>query len=514
MRDNESLERLAAAVLCVGFPGAAARDVPLDELRELAPGGVVLFGRNVTDVARTRALVDAVVQTIAATAGAPPYVAIDQEGGRVVRLTSGAHEIPSMMALGACGDVALAERVGLLVADDLRRAGVTVDFAPVLDLATEPLSAVVGTRSFGDDPVRVAEIGLAFARGLERGGVVAVFKHFPGHGATAADSHELMPAIDLDLERLSASHLVPFVAAIAAGARAVMLGHLDVTALDPGVPATTSPRVITGLLREQLGFAGFCTTDCMEMAAIERTVGTARGAALAIAAGADGVLVSHSLARARQARDAIVAAVDAGEIHLARLREAAARGAQLHVAAERDAVADPSAGSEAARRAIALVRSTATGLAPFAKNEPVTVISFEGVASTGVEQATVRASLSLALRERGVRSELLRVGLDPDAEMIEHLTSLVAAQAGRRCILLARSALRNGGQRAALDALLDVVPDAVLIALLDPFDATVIARATTVLCTFGDGEISLQGLADVLTGRVAPSGNVPVALGA
>ncbi len=218
-----------------------------------------------------------------------------------------------MMALGAADDPALAERVGLLVAGDLRSAGVTVDFAPVLDLALEARSAVVGTRAFGDDPQRVGALGAAFGRGLERGGVAATYKHFPGHGATAHDSHDLLPRLTAGADLLRSRDLVPFRIAVAAGARAIMVAHVVAAAFDDELPASLSPRVVAGVLRGELGFTGACFTDCLEMDALAG-FGAARAAVLALQAGADCALISHSLERAGEARDAIVAAVLAGDL--------------------------------------------------------------------------------------------------------------------------------------------------------------------------------------------------------
>jgi beta-N-acetylhexosaminidase len=497
------LERLAGAVLCVGFEGASPEEAPLRELAQLAPGAIALFGRNVRDARQTRALVDAATAAIAERSGAEPFVAIDQEGGRVARLRGGAHEIPSMMALGAANDVELAERVGALVAKDLCAAGVTIDFAPVLDLALEPASSVIGTRSFGDDAERVAALGTAVMRGLERGGVVATIKHFPGHGATAGDSHELLPEVDASLATLRARDLVPFARAIAAGARAVMSAHVVVRSLDATRPATLSQRVLVDLLRDELGFTGVCFTDCLEMNAIATGVGTERGAVFALAAGADCATVSQSLERARGARDAIVAAVRSGELALQRLEEAAGRLTRLRAPhSDAGGRVDERAGIEAAQRAITLVRAPSDERF-LSAGEPATVISF------GDED---RPSLSLALRERRVRSELLRVPAEPAAEMIEQLVALAGAQRDRRFVLVMRRAHRHAAQRAALDALLAAVSDAILVSSLEPFDCALFGQARTVACTYGDERVEMEALADVLTRRLAAGGRLPVRL--
>jgi len=317
------LEALAGAVLCVGLPQADLSAADGAELSALAPGAVVLFARNVSTLEGTRALL---ADARAAIGGdAPALGCVDQEGGRVVRLGFAAEAMPSMMALGATGNAALAERAGAQLASELRAIGANVDFAPALDLALEPQSTVVGTRSLGADPQVVAELGAALVRGLQGRGVAATVKHFPGHGATALDSHLTLPVVSAGLATLRTRELVPFAAAFAAGARALMAAHVVVPALDAERPASLSPRILGDLLRAEMRFEGVCFTDCLTMEAIARAPGTVRGAALALAAGADMALISHDLALGRAARDEIVAAVEAGTLPLERLHEAPPR---------------------------------------------------------------------------------------------------------------------------------------------------------------------------------------------
>ncbi len=501
----DGLERLAGAVLCVGVP-AAPDAAALDALARLGPGGIILFDRNVSTPARTRAG----LETIAAACGGalPPLFAVDQEGGRVARLREGAAALPAMMALGACGDAALAEEAGRALAADVRRFGANLDFAPVLDLALDPRCAAVGSRSFGDDPQRVADLGSALVRGLRAGGVAATAKHFPGHGDTPLDSHRELPVVATDAVTLRARELVPFRAAIAAGVECVMSAHVVVPALEPALPATLSRRALTDLLRAELGFTGVCFTDCLEMDAIAATVGTPRAAALALAAGADCAVISHRLPLAEAARDAIVEAVRRGELPLARLEEAAARVARLRASlASRTAAPYSYEEGEAlarriARGAIARLRGSAV-LAPGA---PVTLLSFEAAA------AREAPSLNLALRRRRVRSELLRAPLDPAPELREQLLALVAAQPGRALVVVTRRTHLYPLQRAAAEAVLALAPGAIVVCALEPFDAAVLPQAREVLCSFGDGELALEALADVLTGREPAPGSVPVRL--
>ena len=510
------LERLAGSVIVTGIPAAAADAETLDALRALGPGGIVLFDRNVSTLDETRALVDRVRDAVGGDA--PALVCVDQEGGRVARLRFREFEIPAMMALGASADVELAERCGAALAADVRRIGANVDFAPVLDLALEPRSTVIGTRSLGDDPERVGRLGSALVRGMQRGGVAATAKHFPGHGATARDSHRDLPTIDASSDVLRARELRPFARAIEAGVRAVMTAHLVVTGLDDARPATLSARILTQLLREELGFDGVCFTDCLQMAAIADGIGTVSGGAAALAAGADALLVSHDGAVARALRDEIVRAVTAGEIPFARLEEAAWRLHTLRATLAREADAssrsvsseDDDTALAIARAAVALVRGNPV-LDP---ERPVTVVSFEGDASDGVTAARdERPSLSAALRRRRFRSEVMRVPFEPDADALGLLIEVLRAQGDRALVIVARRAHLLDRQRSAIEALVGLARHAIVVSALEPFDVPALESASTLLCTFGDGEASIDAVADVLSGQRLARGSFPVSIG-
>ena len=496
------LGRLAGSVLCVGLAGPGVDAEERTELRALGPGAVVLFARNVTTLDATRRLLADARDVIGGEA--PALGCVDQEGGRVVRLRFSAEAIPPMLALGATGDAALAERVGERLGDELRAVGANVDFAPVLDLALEPENTAIGSRSLGDDPARVALLGAAIIRGLQRRGVAATAKHFPGHGATALDSHLTLPVVAADAATLRARDLVPFAAAIAEGVRAVMTAHIVVHAFDAERPATLSPRILGTLLRSELGFDGVCFTDCLEMAAIVGESGTARAAALAVAAGADAVLVSHERSLARAARDEIVAAARAGTLPIERLEEAAGRMRRLRAWAAPAALsapweADASIARDVARAALRVVR----GDPVLDRDRPVTIVSFEGDTSDGIATADGnRPSLSLALRRRRVRSELMRVALDPSDDMLETLVEIVRAQGDRQFVFIARRAHQHAAQRRALAALLSVAPAGVAVSALEPNDLNALEQARTVVCTFGDELANVEALADLMTGTI------------
>src|SRR5512145_2625754 len=284
-----SLDRDAAALLCVGFHGTTP-SVEVLELVRRGVSGVILFSRNVESAQQVAELTSALKRA----AGRPLLVAIDQEGGRVARLR-GAHgftELPPMRAIGAAGDERIAFGVGALLGRELRAVGIDQDYAPVVDVDTNPKNPVIGDRSLSRDPEVVARLGAALALGLQAEGVAACAKHFPGHGDTSQDSHVDLPRLPHALDRLRRVELPPFRALSQAGVAAIMTAHVVFEALDPARPATLSPPVLR-LLREELGFQGCCVSDDLEMKAVADHYPIEDAAPAAIAAGVDQLLVCH-----------------------------------------------------------------------------------------------------------------------------------------------------------------------------------------------------------------------------
>lgn len=506
---------LARGAIAVGFTGTRDDDAPLEALRAFAPGGITLFARNVGSTDELRELIAA----LRAISSPPPLIAVDQEGGRVERLREGVAALPSAMAVGATGDVALAERLGTLLGRDLTRLGISVDFAPVADLSLHAQSAVIATRAFGDDPERVGAFASAFARGLERGGVAAAIKHFPGHGSTADDSHVVPPRVSVDAATLRGRDLVPFARAIAQGAASIVLSsHVVIEAFDPDHPATLSRRILTDLLRGELGFDGVVATDCLEMDAIAGGIGTVRGAVDALAAGADLMLISHRLELAHEAAQAIAGAARDGSIPLARLHDAYARvqglRRRLEPRAPFDGPVDETEPLEAARRAVTMLR----GEPRLRAGQPVTVISFEGTSDDRAAASGARGraddapSLSSALRQRGWKSELMRVPLQPDEVELDMLLQLIPALGEREFVVVTRDAHRFPLQRAAVERILAAAPEAFIVSASAPYDALLWPAARRIACIYGSQGISFAGCADVMAGRVEARGTLPVQL--
>jgi beta-N-acetylhexosaminidase len=319
-----TLEALAHRILIAGFDGHAAPEATLAQVRK-GLGGVILFARNVASPEQVAEL----NRTLKAAAPGKLLSSVDQEGGRVARLRSPWTLWPPMRRLGEAGDEALAHEVGRTLAVELKACGFDIDYAPVLDVDSNPANPIIGDRSFSRDPQVVARIGAAMARGLQALDVAACGKHFPGHGDTAQDSHLELPRLPHGLDRLRALELVPFKAAIDAGVATIMTAHVVFEALDPGVPATMSKRAIDGLLRKELGYDGVVISDDLEMKAVHDKFPMREVVERALNAGVDAFLACKELKLQHEVVEHVVRAVEGGRVPRARLEEAAARMTRL-----------------------------------------------------------------------------------------------------------------------------------------------------------------------------------------
>ncbi len=303
-------------LLWIGFDGTS---VPQDITARLAAGRigvVVVFARNLArhhdgeliDIDAVRAL-NAQLAVVGSD-GVRCLVAVDQEGGLVQRLRAPATRWPPMMshdaALHADHDVQLAQDVGMAIGQELRAVGFDIDFAPILDVHTNPANPIIGDRAFGTTAQAVSRRALAFARGLAAAGMLSCGKHFPGHGDTLTDSHLELPRIDHDWARLRSVELAPFVAAAAAELPMLMTAHVVFSALDATVPATLSRKVMTDLLRHEIGYRGVVVSDDLDMRAIAAHHGVGNAAIAAIRAGCDAILLCRDQDHQVQAEAALL----------------------------------------------------------------------------------------------------------------------------------------------------------------------------------------------------------------
>lgn len=317
--EMHDLLSLAGQVLVAGYPEVEPPARIRRALEEDALAGVILFRRNIVDPFS----VADVLRRMLDSTDAPALVAVDQEGGRVERLKAPVLELPPMRTLGERDDVQLTRRCGETLGRQLRALGFSMDFAPILDVDTNPDNPVIGDRSFGNTPEVVIRHAMAFAEGLAAAPILSCGKHFPGHGDTDLDSHLALPKLSHDRARLDSVELAPFAAALSLPAW--MTAHVVFEALDPGVPATLSPRVIRGLLREELGYEGVVISDDLEMKAVRDGWGVVKSAELAIEAGCDLLLVCSDVDACFEAREALAKRADQDVVFADRLRQAADR---------------------------------------------------------------------------------------------------------------------------------------------------------------------------------------------
>jgi beta-N-acetylhexosaminidase len=316
-----SIRRDIGQLLIGSLPGTTVTPEMRSLARDFSLGGVTFFARNIEAAEQVAELAHD-VQSLAID-GLPLWVGVDQEGGRVARLKTPFTTWPPMAVLGRSGDAGLAERFAAALAAELRAVGITLDYAPVLDIHTNPKNPIIGDRAFAADADMVARLGAAVVRGLQANGVAACGKHFPGHGDTSVDSHLDLPVVEHPPDRIRRVECVPFREAVKAGVAFMMTAHILVPSLDEERPATLSPRIVQAILRDELGFGGVILSDDLEMQALARSYTVPDAGVQAVAAGCDGLLIcSGELEAQALTLEALVYAVEQGRIPYKRLEDA------------------------------------------------------------------------------------------------------------------------------------------------------------------------------------------------
>lgn len=500
--------------MLIGFDGTEADSDLLEMITKYHIGGVILFARNIESPGQVAALTNRLQQTAIESGNPGLFVAIDQEGGRVARLTEvkGFTEFPSAMAIGATADPENAYRMAAAMATEMRAVGINVDFAPDLDVNNNPVNPVIGTRSFSSDPDKVASFGASFARGLQENGVLAFGKHFPGHGDTSIDSHIALPIVPHERFRLDALELIPFRAAIQAEFVGIMSAHVTFPAIDPnpGMPATLSRPVLTGLLRDELGFTGLIATDSLEMGALTASgYPPPVGAVLAFTAGSDVLLFNRDHVMHIQAFNNLVQAIKGGKISREQLDTSVQR---IMNAKTRFGILDPmlvsdpaksgealaiaehhSLALELARKAITLLKDDAS-LLPLKPGESLLVI--ETVAAKGL--GALLEARTIVIKD------------EPDATAITNIVE--KASDGGKVVIAATDVGFYPGQIKLVTELRAKNPKLIIVSIRTPYDIHSLPDVSTVLAAYGGNLPTLRAIVDVLTGKSEATGDLPVTL--
>lgn len=528
-----SVEEKVGQLFMVGFPGQIMGYEASTLVKDYHVGGVILFARNVDSPGQVAYLTNQ-LQKAATENGAkiPLLVAADQEGGLVNRLGPQATNFPGNMALGATGSADLARRQGEITGQELRAVGINVNFAPVVDVNNNPKNPVIGIRSLGEDPQAVARLASAYIQGLQSAGVIATAKHFPGHGDTAVDSHIGLPVVDHPRSRLDRVEFVPFRAAIEAGVQAIMTAHIVFPAIDPtpGLPATLSSKVLTGLLREDMGFTGLIFTDALEMGAITKTYGLGEAAVKALQAGADQLLIAwpQDWYDAVRAIQKVTQAVKQGEISLNRVNSSVRRilaakeklglfkSSQVDQTRAKELVGRPenrAVGMEIARRSITVVKNEARilPLKPGYAGRLLVIGPQESTLTQVEELGGASSTLGKALRSgaKNVTEYLYPVSRNGYFDLD---TMVSRARQADLVVVGTYRATTDRRQAQLVRSLLGLGKPVIVVALREPYDIVEFPEATTYVTTYGSTPVSLSALGDVLFGRIKPSGKLPVSI--
>ncbi|WP_235957139.1 beta-N-acetylhexosaminidase [Paenibacillus apii] len=561
-------DKIGQMVIC-GFHGTSMDGDLRRLIADYKIGGVIYFARNVESPAQVARLT-AELQDTAAKSGTPPlWISIDQEGGMVARITEGVALMPGGMAIAAAGSEEDAYLAAFASGRELAAMGINLNYAPVLDVNNNPDNPVIGVRSFGESPEKVARFGERTLRGFQDAGVAATAKHFPGHGDTDVDSHLDLPTVPHDRKRMEEVELKPFREAVRAGVDAIMSAHIYFPALESGkLPVTLSKAALTGLLREELGFEGIITTDCMEMNAIAEHFGTVEASVMAVEAGADLVLVSHRLDRQLGAIGAIEHAVVDGRLSEERIDQSVRRllamklrrgvlGAgkppeslpgglapqdeqgiaaalppvKNEAGAGLPGMEDPAAGSPGApdlsllgnaehreiarrisERSVTLVRHGLPML-PLGGERTLVVTIAPGAVTQADESVAAGPGLGSALQRHGLDCREIVV---PPAEVTGRLDSLVReAESGGygHLVVGTYNAQFDAAQISLVKSLIALGKPLAVAALRNPYDLLAFPEVQVYTGAYESRPLAMDSLAKALLGLIPFRGRLPVSLG-
>ncbi|WP_141500415.1 glycoside hydrolase family 3 protein [Paenibacillus luteus] len=518
---NWDLKKKVGQLFVFGFHGYEPTKQIKRLIEDSGIGGTIYFSRNVKDAEQVHKL-SGELQDIVRKAGQPPlFIAIDQEGGMVARLVDGVTLMPGNMALGAVGLAEGARETARVCGEELRLLGVTMNYAPCIDVNNNPENPVINVRSYSDRSDVVAELGAAAVEGYQAARVAATVKHFPGHGDTAVDSHHALPILLHGRERLEAIELKPFRAAIEAGTDCIMTAHVCLPALDPsGVPSTLSEPVITGLLRKDLGYNGIVVTDCLEMDAIDKHYGPAQGAIQALQAGADLVLISHTFEKQLAALEAVVAAVKSGELAETRIDEALDRIMGLKVKLELDEDLLPweqvvtRIGTENGK---AVAKTWSEASVTLVKNggqilplrrEESTLVLWPAIVPVSVADEMLAGDGTLGYFLEGLGANVTERQMNSDSPLSD-LDSFT------QVIVVTYDASKHPIEREVAREAVRLAPErTVVVSVRNPLDLLLFPEVKAYIAVYECRPLALASAAKVLLGDLVPTGKLPLEISA
>lgn len=493
------------------FNGITASPAMLDAVQRGDIAAFCLFnGINVDGPAQLRQLNESFWNAAQAGGHPVPLIGIDQEGGQLIAVRSGATELPGNLALGATRSEALAEAAGRVLGRELLAMGITLNFAPCVDVLTSLANPAMGLRTFGDDPELTSKLGAALIRGMQDEGVLATAKHYPGMGRVTVDSHYDLPVVPDNRDEIESTLLRPFRAAIEAGVGAIMTAHALYTALDPDLPATLSPKILKGLLRQEMGFEGLILTDALDMGAVTNERSDREIIEEAMNAGVDMLLLGHLMNR-NQLPLISIAQPLLNPASVSRIRAAQARVGQvmpsLDVVGSRE---HQNIVAEIAQKAITLVRDTESllplRLSPEAR---IAVVTAQPVNLTPADtSAQAKIGLADAIHQRHGGVQALELAHEAgDAE----ITALVEAVREADLVIVGTLAAdQDRAQQAFIESIQHLDLPVIVVALRTPYEVTTLPKVGTMLCTYSLSPASVEAAAMVLFGELTATGHLPI----
>lgn len=490
-------------------------------------GGVILFRENTVTAEQTTKLVNAYQE---ASDKYGLLISVDQEGGIVTRLQTGT-DFPGNMALGATRSEAVAEKVGKAIGEELNALGINMNFGPVLDVNLNPDNPVIGVRSFGEDPQLVAQLGKAYIKGLHESGTASTAKHFPGHGDTAVDSHLGLPEVPYDIDRLKKVELYPFQQAMDAGIDAVMTAHVTFPKIDDtkaiskkdgteiAIPATLSYKVLTGLMRQDMGFKGVIVTDAMNMGAIADHFGSVDAAIRAVKAGADILLMPVGI---KEVAKGLYDSVNSGDISITRIEQSVERILTMKlkrgiVKSEVEKNLDESIANavkvvgsaehkqverEAAAKSITLVKNSGVLPLKAAKEDKIAVVGYSGYYVDSLVAEVKKHHENVTYIDTSTKLTAAQLNQIKDAKYI--IAGTYTSSVGGRA--------PTAGQMVMTNQLIETGVPVIAVGIRNPYDIMSYPNVGAYLVQYSFKNASFEATANTIFGENNPTGKLPVTI--
>ena len=521
INNNELLDIKIGQMILAGFPSKNYDETVNDIIENYKIGNIILFANNIGTKREIAKLTHDLQENLIKNTGIPGFIAIDQEGGMVTRIHDGITVFPGNMAFASAGIDGSTLKEGEISGKELKALGINLNLAPVLDVNSNYKNPVIGVRSYGDNPIKVSKFGVDLISGLKKSGVIATAKHFPGHGDTDLDSHVNLPVVTHGIGQMEKIDLYPFKEAIKNGIDAIMTAHVLFPSIeDNKIPATLSYKILTGLLREKMGFNGLILTDCMEMDAIATYYGSDKAAVMAVNAGADIICISHSMDIQVKCFRAIKNAVLNGEISEKRIDLSYQRIINMkkkYCLWENgnqdfnmiDKITSSSGNRKFAQfisdKSITVLKDENKLLLVSGK---VVSISAVPAALTGVDNRSDKIISFSEMLKYKFGGESFIIPLNPDMDLISRIQK--SCRGADRVIIGLYNSSRNKNQKILVDKIYEINKNIIIVSLRNPYDFLDLKYVSTFINSYEYTGLSVKSTIKVLTGELKAEGKSPV----